>query len=208
MIGLDMIRRRTNKFIRHACVLFLGLILGGCSTFSFPKNQSLSPKDTVAIKDGSSDEHLINKDHLGEQGFVAYGFDVLKTEYNYTTADILKSLYFNFESVKISKVEHVKIVDMAKIFLKDLSLYKLIIGNCAKFGGEQYHKSLGKRHAEAIRSILISLPSSEEKIRTGSCGSTQANLNLTNQAEGAFDRRCNIVLQVKQSIKLHTCSKK
>jgi len=86
---------------------------------------------------------------------------------------------------------------MAKIFLKDPSLSMLIVGNCAKFGGEQYNKSLGKRRAEAIREILISLRISEDRILTASLGSTKANLNVRSKAEGALDRRCDIVLQVK-----------
>jgi OOP family OmpA-OmpF porin len=152
----------------------LVLIPGGCSTFSFPIKQSLSRKDTVAIKDDSSDENFINKDNMGEdESFVAHGFDLLKTEYNSTTADIFESLYFHFENVKISEVEPAKIVDMAKIFRKDPSLFLLIVGNCDKFGGVQYNKSLGKRRAEAIRGILISLGVSENRILTASLGSTK-----------------------------------
>jgi hypothetical protein len=78
-----------NKFIRHTCVLFLILILGSCSTFSFPKKQSLSPKDTVAVKDDSSDEYFRTKDNMGEESLVACVFHLLKTEYNYPTTDVL-----------------------------------------------------------------------------------------------------------------------
>jgi outer membrane protein OmpA-like peptidoglycan-associated protein len=73
----------------------------------------------------------------------------------------------------------------------------LIVGKCDKFGGEQYNKLLGKQRAEAICRIFIPLSISEDIILVAFLGPTKANLSVRSKAEGAFDRRCDVVLQVK-----------
>jgi peptidoglycan-associated lipoprotein len=150
----------------------------------------------MAAENDYSDEYFINENDRGNgNSFVAHGFDVQKTEYNYTSADVLESIYFNFDSSKILKVEQMKLAEIAKIFVKDKSLSILVVGNCDRFGKEQYNNMLGKRRAEAIRDIFISLGIGEDRIITASLGSSKANKNVQRKEDGALDRRCDIVIR-------------
>ncbi|MDR2779097.1 MAG: OmpA family protein [Puniceicoccales bacterium] len=183
------------KYIRYAYALALVCAIGGCSSLNFSPKQFLSPQDTIAIENNYSDEYFINEDEMGDgNSFVAHGFDTKKTKYNYTSADVLESIYFNFDSPKILKIERVKIAETAKILAKDKSLCILVVGNCDKFGKEQYNDILGKRRAEAVRDVFISLGIGENRITTASLGSSKANKNIQRKEDAASDRRCDIVI--------------
>jgi peptidoglycan-associated lipoprotein len=150
----------------------------------------LSPSDTVVSTEDCCDENFIGN---GSR-FIAHGFDDKKTEHSYTAADVLESLYFTFDSAKISAVEFAKVDDVAKIFAKDKSLNVLIVGNCDKFGAEKYNYSLGRRRAKAVRDVFISVGIKSDRIVTASLGSYKANKNARSREDGAHDRRCDVVL--------------
>ncbi|MDR1401653.1 MAG: OmpA family protein [Puniceicoccales bacterium] len=170
------------------CALFLCVVtmLGGCAS-----NQSgLAPGDTVLADYNCSDECFIGD----ENHCVAYGFDSQKTEYNYTAADVIESLYFGFDSVKISGRELKKIESVAQILSKNKSLHIIVVGNCDKFGTEKYNYSLGKRRAEAVRDALASLGAGDDRITTASLGSRRANKDVGTKDKAVQDRRCDIVI--------------
>jgi peptidoglycan-associated lipoprotein len=184
-----------SKYIRCICILSLIFSLAGCSYFDFSTNESLSPQDTIVTEKNCSDECFINTDdcNIGDN-FVAHGFDAQKTEYNYTAADVLESIYFNFDSSKILGAEQIKIAEIAKVFTKDKTLCMLVVGKCDRFGKESYNDALGKRRAEAVRDVFVSLGIDENRIITASLGSAEANKSVQRKEDGAFDRRCDIVL--------------
>jgi peptidoglycan-associated lipoprotein len=186
-----------DRYIRYVCALGLIFTIAGCSYFDFSTNESLSPQDTIVTEKNCSDECFINKDD-GEDNFVAHGFDAQKTEYNYTSADVLEAVYFNFDSSKILKTELVKIAEIAKVFVKDKTFGVLIVGNCDKFGKESYNNALGKRRAEAVRDVFVSLGIGENRIITASLGSMKANKSVQRKEDSGFDRRCDIVLHTIQ----------
>jgi peptidoglycan-associated lipoprotein len=181
--------------MRYVCTLGLIFALAGCSSLDFSTNESLSPQDTIVTEKNCSDEYFISKDDGEGDNFVAHGFDAQKTAYNYTSADVLESVYFNFDSSKISKVELIKITEIAKVFTKDKTLCVLVVGNCDRFGKELYNNALGKRRAEAVQDIFVSLGINENRIITASLGSTKANKNVQHKEDSALDRRCDIVIR-------------
>ncbi|MDR2432197.1 MAG: OmpA family protein [Puniceicoccales bacterium] len=184
-----------DRYIKYICALSLIFALAGCSSFDCFTNESLSPQDTIVTEKNCSDECFINKDD-GDNGdnFVAHGFDSQKTEYNYTSADVLESVYFNFDSSKILRAEQIKVAEIAKVFIKDKTLCVLVVGNCDRFGKESYNNALGKRRAEAVRDIFVSLGIDENRIITASLGSVKANKSVRHKEDSALDRRCDIVL--------------
>jgi outer membrane protein OmpA-like peptidoglycan-associated protein len=161
-------------------------VVTGC----LKERPKLTPGDTMVSGCNESDEYFINHD----ESFVAHGFDMEKTEYTYTAADIIESLHFEFDSAKISQKEHSKLLDVAKIFTKNKSWCVLVVGHCDKFGGEAYNYSLGQRRAEAARDVLISSGIEGSRIITASLGSSKANRTIQNKFDGEQDRRCDIVI--------------
>ncbi|MDR0693253.1 MAG: OmpA family protein [Puniceicoccales bacterium] len=201
MIIIDMVQRSIvygfgmlDRYIRCICTLSLIFALAGCSSLDFSADKSLSPQDTIVREENCSDECFINKDDEDGGNFIAHGFDAQKTEYNYTSADVLESVYFNFDSSKVLRAEQIKIAEITKVFIKDKTLCVLVVGNCDKFGKESYNDALGKRRAEAVRDIFVSLGIDENRIITASLGSVKANKSVKHKEDGALDRRCDIVL--------------
>ncbi|MDR2777009.1 MAG: OmpA family protein [Puniceicoccales bacterium] len=188
----------SDRYIRNICTLGLIFAIAGCSSFDFSTNESLSPQDTIVTEKNCSDECFINKDDEEGNNFVAHGFDAQKTEYNYTAADVLESVYFSFDSSKILRAELIKIVEIAKVFIKDKTLCILVVGNCDKFGKESYNNALGKRRAEAVRDVFVSLGIDENRVITASLGSIKANKSVQHKADCALDRRCDIVIRAIQ----------
>jgi outer membrane protein OmpA-like peptidoglycan-associated protein len=187
-----------DRYIRNICILGLIFAIAGCSSFDFSSNESLSPQDTIVTGKNCSDECFINRDDWEGDNFVAHGFDAQKTEYNYTSADVLESVYFNFDSLKISKTELIKITEIAKVFIKDKTLCVLVVGNCDKFGKESYNNALGKRRAEAVQDVFVSLGIDKNRIITASLGSMKANKSVQHKEDCVFDRRCDIVIHTIQ----------
>jgi outer membrane protein OmpA-like peptidoglycan-associated protein len=181
----------SSKLRGYLCALSLTFVLVGCSSLSLSKKQPLSPQDTIIVENDRSDEYFIDGNNIN---FVAHGFDIQRTEYNYTAADVFESIYFNFDSAIVSERERSKVVDMAKVFTKNASIKILVVGHCDKFGGEQYNLSLGKHRAEAVRDILVSLGIDKKRIVTASLGSSKANKNVSNKEAGISDRRSDIVI--------------
>ncbi|MDR1457661.1 MAG: OmpA family protein [Puniceicoccales bacterium] len=190
-IGFGML----DRYIRCICTLSLIFALAGCSFLDFSESKSLSPQDTIVTEKNCSDEYFIDKDDDDSgDNFIAHGFDAQKTEYNYTSADVLESVYFNFDSSKILRAEQIKIAEIVQVFIKDKTLCVLVVGNCDKFGKESYNDALGKRRAEAVRDIFVSLGIDANRIITASLGSVKANKSVRHKEDSALDRRCDIVL--------------
>ncbi|MDR2628790.1 MAG: OmpA family protein [Puniceicoccales bacterium] len=187
-----------NRYVRNLCILGLIFTIAGCSSFDFSTNESLSPQDTIVTEKNCSDECFINKDDGKGDNFVAHGFDTQKTEYNYTSADVLEAVYFNFDSSKILQAELIKITEIAKVFIKDKTLCVLIVGNCDKFGKESYNDVLGKQRAEAVRDVFVFLGIDENRIITASLGSMKANKSVQHKEDSVLDRRCDIVIHAMQ----------
>jgi peptidoglycan-associated lipoprotein len=147
------------------------------------------------VEKSSSDEYFIHdEDAICERQFAAHGFGSQKIEYNYTTADVLDSTYFDFDSAKILPDEWTKIADVAKMVLKDKFLALLVVGNCDMFGSERYNETLGERRAKAVRDVLMSLGVDNGRITIASLGSQKANRAVKAKEEGMLDRRCDIVI--------------
>ncbi|MDR2738012.1 MAG: OmpA family protein [Puniceicoccales bacterium] len=184
-----------NKFVNAVCFVSMMIMLTGCSLsvsrlFSRSNGNSLTPKSTIIDIEDDIDECFTCSDCK----FVAHGFDEQKTEYTYTCADVLESAYFGFDSANITPTERAKIRDIAKIFKKNKSSHVLLVGNCDKFGREQYNYSLGKRRADAVCNIFVESGVERSRITTASLGSCKAQEDVEVSEEAATDRRCDIVI--------------
>jgi outer membrane protein OmpA-like peptidoglycan-associated protein len=150
----------------------------------------MSLNDTIIELDDGDDECFVTMNRT----FVAHGFDELRTEYSYTSSDVIESSYFDFDSANVAEVESLKISDIAKILKKNKGIRVLIVGNCDKFGKEEYNYSLGRQRADSVKNILTSEGVDVERITTASLGSYKADENAETKEDSAMDRRCDIVI--------------
>lgn len=170
-------------------LLFCAALLTGCQVTPKKGIARLSPSDTVVATD-DSDEYFLNENCH----YVARSFDDQKTEYNYTQADVLSSIYFDFDSSTLMLSYEQNVIDVSKILAKNPDISVLLVGHCDKFGKEQYNLRLGKLRSESIRDALLELGIEESRIKTASLGSSRADSKISQKTDGARDRRCDIVL--------------
>lgn len=164
-------------------------LFAGCQHTPPKDNSCLSPSDTIIVAD-ESDECFLDNNLC----YIARGFDEDKTEYNYTQADVLLSVYFDFDISTLTTADKQQIADVSKIMSKNHDFSVLLVGLCDKFGSEQYNVKLGRQRAESVRDVLLSLGVLPSHIKIASLGSAKADCQISKKADGARDRRCDIVL--------------
>ncbi len=170
-------------------LLFCAVLLTGCQFTPKKEIVQLSPSDTVVADDGSDECFLNENCH-----YVARGLDDQTTEYNYTQADVLSTIYFNFDSSILMPSYQQHMIDVSKILAKNPDVSVLLVGHCDKFGKEQYNLRLGKLRSESVRDALLELGIEQSRIKTASLGSSRADCKICQKTDGARDRRCDIVL--------------
>ena len=182
-----------KMFMRGIHLLLLSLLVSGCALTDYVKSNNkraqLNPSDTINAVD-EDDECFIE-----EERFVVHSYDDAKTEDTYTSADILEKVYFNFDSSKILPEEEAKIGQVAKMLANEEGIKLLVVGQCDKFGRDNYNFVLGRQRAESVRRVLINSGLDASKVEIVSLGSTKANKNYNSKAESAGDRECDIVLK-------------
>lgn len=169
-------------------VVIVALWMGGCAT----DQNNLTVQDTAARLSEDTSGVFIEPSEV----LVAKDFDTL-TEYNYRSTDVLESIYFNFDSVKILENEKTKLRKFAKMIQNTPDVKLLIVGHCDAVGKEDYNYNLGKARADGVRSLLVRYGLKEDQMKIASLGAKQATVSKDSQEKGcAQDRRCDIVLQL------------
>lgn len=160
----------------------LAIFMAGCSSFSFHGSSHRSA--------GSADEDAF----FVPKSIKAVGVDPMATVYTYSKADIIASVFFDFDKSE-PRSEYLKRVESAyNFFAKNNELRALIVGHCDHFGTQAYNNKLGLKRAENVKNRLIELGISEDRIIVASVGSEQAKEMSTNRDVTIADRRADIVL--------------
>lgn len=175
-----------SRFLIFCC---LAVLLFGCSSL---RRTQPNPADTIINIDNSDDPFYVQK------SLKAIGFDSLSTAYNYSKADIVASIFFDFDRDYIKNEGISKIEKASSFFLKNESLKVLVVGHCDHFGSITYNDTLGRRRAENTKAKLVEFGVDEDRIITASVGSMQATEKSRDKTVTVIDRRSDIVLLKKE----------
>lgn len=158
-------------------LLVLGLVMSGCS--STPTNDAGSATDSLvddnakAMKlelNGSSDEN---------------------------TAGPLKTIYFEFDSSRLSSAAK-STLEQNAMYLKGVESVDIQVeGHCDERGGQQYNLALGERRAKAVKSYLEALGVSSSRVSVISNGKEKPVDYGHNEEAWAKNRRANFVVTAK-----------
>ncbi|OHE73230.1 MAG: hypothetical protein A2Y14_00335 [Verrucomicrobia bacterium GWF2_51_19] len=162
--------------------LLLMLILAGCGT----KN-ALTPKDTL-VGSGSRSNDFI---------FESEVYDKLPDRTGqglYNPADVVASVYFDFDQSSLKPEQRLRIETIAKTLKGDAQL--LIAGHCDWFGTEEYNIGLGERRANSVLSYIKQIGVQTTECNVVSRGSLDSQKGLS-KVDAYKDRRADIVLKHK-----------
>ena len=158
-------------------LLVLSLALVGCSTSS--KKDSGSSSDSV-IAD-AADSAMLELNGSSDEN----------------TAGPLKTVYFDFDSSRLSSAAKATLEQNA-MWLKVTDKVDIQIeGHCDERGGAQYNLALGERRARTIKSYLEGLGVSSSRISIVSYGKEKPNAFGHDESAWSKNRRANFVITAK-----------
>lgn len=167
------------------CIYFLILpFVVGCS---FSKRH-YKPEATIISNDGEGDVFYLQRPSC------AIGCDSLQTAHNYAKADIVASVFFDFDKSIVEEKCAAKIGEASKFFLEHPELKILVVGHCDHFGKAAYNRLLGYHRAENVKAKLIEFGLDESRIITASVGSERVSEMSFDKTATVVDRRADIVL--------------
>lgn len=168
----------------------LVLLLSGCSSFQSSSTESGTFSTTAQPKLVEPEEHTcfipksITKDEV----------DPMMVAYTYSKADIIASVFFNFDESE-PKREYLKRIEaVSRFFAKNGERNILVVGHCDHFGAHAYNNKLGLRRAENIKDKLVALGIAPDRIVVASVGSERAQEDCADKDVTIVDRRADIVL--------------
>lgn len=106
---------------------------------------------------------------------------------------VLPSIYFSYDREVLGTSEKRKL-DQVGNYLKTNNGVGLIIeGNCDERGGTEYNRSLGEKRALTVKSYLVSIGVSADKIQTISYGEEKPAVTGTGENVFAKNRRADLI---------------
>lgn len=103
-------------------------------------------------------------------------------------------VYFSYDGSLVSSSERTKIEAIADYLKQNPNVAVIVEGHCDERGSLEYNLALGERRALAIRSYLVSLSITEDRIQTKSYGEDKPVEPLHNDAAWSKNRRGEFVL--------------
>ncbi|MFT6630249.1 MAG: peptidoglycan-associated lipoprotein [Bacteriovoracaceae bacterium] len=158
-------------------LLTLAFIITGCASDSGKKSGSTSDSmmaddaATAALElNGSSDD---------------------------STAGPLKTIYFDFDSTRLSSAAK-EVLNQNAMFLKGVESVDIQIeGHADERGGQQYNLALGERRAKAVKGYLEALGVTSARISVISYGKEKPNSFGHDEESWSKNRRANFVVTAK-----------
>ncbi|MDK2857124.1 MAG: peptidoglycan-associated lipoprotein [Verrucomicrobiota bacterium] len=103
-------------------------------------------------------------------------------------------VYFAYDSSQVSATERSKVESIANYLKQNNSATVIIEGHCDERGSREYNLALGERRALAVRTYLIDLGISAERIQTKSYGEEKPANPGHDEAAWTANRRAEFVL--------------
>ena len=103
-------------------------------------------------------------------------------------------VYFAFDSYALPPSEVSKIEQVAHHLQQNAAHVLVVEGNCDERGSNEYNMSLGENRALAVRSHLVNLGISADRIQTRSYGEEKPAVTGTGEEVWHLNRRCEFAL--------------
>jgi peptidoglycan-associated lipoprotein len=169
--------KATMRTSGMSLLLGLSLLIGGCS--------STAKKDS-----GSSSDSLIDE-----------ATDAVAIELNGSsddnTAGPLQTVYFDFDSSKLSSAAKSTLEQNAMWLKTSDQVDVQVEGHCDERGGAQYNLALGERRARTIKGYLEGLGVNSARISIVSYGKEKPNTFGHDEGAWSKNRRANFVITAK-----------
>ncbi|MCI5117562.1 MAG: hypothetical protein D3920_08430 [Candidatus Electrothrix sp. AW2] len=107
----------------------------------------------------------------------------------------LKPVYFNFDQSNIRKDQISHIEHNGEYLNNNMASKVLIEGNCDEQGTNEYNLALGERRAMSAKRYLIKLGIDSYRIRTVSYGEERPLFTSSEEADYAYNRRDDFILE-------------
>ncbi len=101
----------------------------------------------------------------------------------------VQPLYFGYDSFTLPQNEIVKIQQAIAILQQNPSYVLIVEGHCDERGSNEYNLSLGEQRALSLRSALVNLGISADRIQSRSFGEEKPAVLGTGEAVWAQNRR-------------------
>jgi len=158
-------------------VLGITVLLTGCS--SAPKEDSGNVSDSL-VDDNTQAQAL-----------------ELNGSSDDNTAGPLKTIYFDFDSSRLSSAAKATLEQNAMWLKGAESVDIQIEGHCDERGGQQYNLALGERRAKAVKSYLEALGVATARVSVISYGKEKPVAYGHDEEAWAKNRRANFVVTAK-----------
>lgn len=166
---------KRNSFM--SILLTLAFIITGCASDSGKKSGSDSMMDDAAADAASALELNGSSDD--------------------NTAGPLKTIYFDFDSTRLSSAAK-EILNQNAMWLKGVESVDIQIeGHADERGGQQYNLALGERRAKAVKGYLEALGVTSARISVISYGKEKPNSFGHDEESWSKNRRANFVVTAK-----------
>jgi len=98
-------------------------------------------------------------------------------------------VYFGYDSSQLAPIEVAKIEDVAKHLLQNGGQVLVVEGHCDERGSNEYNLSLGEQRASSIRSYLVNLGVSQDRVQTRSFGEEKPAAQGHDESAWRLNRR-------------------
>ncbi len=98
-------------------------------------------------------------------------------------------VYFGYDSSVLAPAELAKIQQAADFMTRDTGVVLIVEGHCDERGSNEYNLSLGEQRALALRSALVNLGISADRIQSRSFGEEKPAVLGSGEAAWAQNRR-------------------
>ncbi len=186
-------RKLATKMTLTLFIIGIVGLASGCARKAKPvaaKFPGESSTATVTPK-ASSTEGTLGEGTSGrfEEGDIALRQSDEAREIAFSTADMLRTIYFEFDSSVLSSESKASLEKVAQWMKQNPSKNVRVEGNCDERGTTEYNLALGERRALAARRYLISLGVNPDRIFTISYGEEKPAVEGHDEAAWKFNRR-------------------
>ncbi len=170
------------------------LVFAGCSK----KPQRPNPSQTIMGPSSGSGLNPVAVDGMGTSLFGDAGTSLESRDPGAFDADnqlrnVLKSVYFDFDSAAIRVAERGKLTEAKNYLDANTGARLLLEGHCDWRGTTEYNMGLGDRRAAAVRDFLATLGISTDRVETLSKGDLEA-VESASDSQAQEDRRVELVV--------------
>jgi len=172
----------------YSILMSLGVLIAltGC-----PKKRPLTPQSTVMGSNSQNREDWINaQDASLAEGLVERDASSMDAR---QPGHVFSSVYFDFDNFSIKSTEREALSQLVRYLNQNPQQIVLLEGHCDWYGTTEYNLTLGDKRAVTVKSYLVDMGITPNRLETLSKGSLEATPNL-DKAQAAKDRRVDIIM--------------